>query len=207
MREVLARYLRDRSIRTGKGVAWWRRLGNPTLADWSEYLRRHGGFYSFGENCSINPAVHFADPALTSIGNNVHIAGGFLTGHDGSVNMLNTALGTKLDAVGPIRILDDVFIGYGTIVLPNVTIGPRAIVGAGSVVTRDVPPDTVAAGTPAKVVSSLEAYVDKLKARNADWPWRPLVEQRAGEYDAELEPELQKLRQEHFFAAIGITAP
>ena len=56
----------------------------------------------------------------------------------------------------PIMIEDDVFIGMGTLVLKGVTIGGRSIIGAGSVVTRDIPPDVIAAGNPATVIRKLK---------------------------------------------------
>jgi maltose O-acetyltransferase len=55
----------------------------------------------------------------------------------------------------PITVGDDVWLGSGVIVLPGVTIGDRSTVGAGSVVTDDVPPDSLALGAPAKVVRRL----------------------------------------------------
>ncbi|MCL1810816.1 MAG: sugar O-acetyltransferase [Methanomassiliicoccaceae archaeon] len=55
----------------------------------------------------------------------------------------------------PVKIEEDVWIGAGAIVLPGVTIGARSVIGAGSVVTKDVPADVVAVGNPAKVVRSL----------------------------------------------------
>lgn len=58
---------------------------------------------------------------------------------------------------------ENCFIGDSVIVLPNVTIGPNSIVGAGSVMTKDVLPNMIAAGNPAKVISSVEAYLKKIK--------------------------------------------
>lgn len=55
-------------------------------------------------------------------------------------------------AVAPIVIEDNVFIGADTFVLKGVTIGKNSVIGAGSVVTRDVPANTIAAGNPAKVI-------------------------------------------------------
>ena len=55
----------------------------------------------------------------------------------------------------PVTIGDDVWLGAGVIVLPGVTIGDRCTIGAGSVVTKDIPADSVAVGTPAKVVRDL----------------------------------------------------
>ncbi|RWR29825.1 hypothetical protein D2T29_13640 [Sinirhodobacter populi] len=78
----------------------------------------------------------------------MRIAGAWVAGHDGSVNMLNRAYGRKLDAAVPVIIKDDVFIGRGATILPGVTIGPRAIVGAGAIVSKDVPPNSVVAGKP-----------------------------------------------------------
>jgi len=56
---------------------------------------------------------------------------------------------------GPIIIKDDAWLGTGVIVMPNITIGEGAVVGAGSVVNRDVPPFTVVAGVPAKPIRKL----------------------------------------------------
>jgi maltose O-acetyltransferase len=61
----------------------------------------------------------------------------------------------KLEAAEPIVIGDNVWLGGGAIVLPGVTIGANSVIGAGSVVTKDVPPDVVAVGNPAKVIRSL----------------------------------------------------
>jgi maltose O-acetyltransferase len=55
----------------------------------------------------------------------------------------------------PVRIGDDCWIGGGAIICPGVTIGPRSIIGAGAVVTRDIPADSVAVGNPARVIRSL----------------------------------------------------
>jgi len=57
---------------------------------------------------------------------------------------------------GKVTIRDDAWIGVGAIILPNVTIGTCAIVGAGAVVTRDVPDYHVVAGVPAKVIRVLQ---------------------------------------------------
>jgi maltose O-acetyltransferase len=56
----------------------------------------------------------------------------------------------------PISLDEDVWIGGGAILLPGVRVGRNAVVGAGAVVTRDVPPDTVVAGNPARVIRRIE---------------------------------------------------
>jgi maltose O-acetyltransferase len=55
----------------------------------------------------------------------------------------------------PIEIGDDVWIGGGAIICPGVTIGSRSVIGAGSVVTRDVPGDVFAAGNPCRVIRAI----------------------------------------------------
>ena len=61
----------------------------------------------------------------------------------------------KWEAARPIAIGDNVWLGGGVIVLPGVTIGANTVVGAGSVVVRDLPPDVVAVGNPARVVRAV----------------------------------------------------
>ena len=74
-----------------------------------------------------------------------------------------------LDAarLGRIVIHESCHLGARTIVLPDVTIGPRTIVGAGSVVTRSLPADAVCAGNPARVICTLDEYLEKQRARIA----------------------------------------
>ena len=61
----------------------------------------------------------------------------------------------KWEAARPITIADNVWLGGGVVVLPGVTIGENTVVGAGAVVTRDLPADVVAVGNPARVVRAL----------------------------------------------------
>jgi hypothetical protein len=118
--------------------------------------------------------------------------------------MLDRALGEPLDSVGYVVIRDNVFIGYGAIVMPNVTIGPNAIVAAGSVVVEDVPPETIVGGVPAAPIAGWSSHVERLRERTRALPWYELIEQRgATGFDAELEPELKRLRAEYFFGPGG----
>ena len=106
---------------------------------------------------------YFFDPShcfLISIGDNCTIAPNVrLIAHDASTFKL---LGyTK---IGKIDIKENCFIGDSTIVLPNIKIGPNSIVGSGSVVTKDVPPNTIVAGNPAKAITTVEKYMRKIEA-------------------------------------------
>ena len=63
--------------------------------------------------------------------------------------------------------------GSRTVILPGVEVGPRTLVGANSVVSRSLPPDTVCAGAPARVLCTLDEYLDKHRARLASGPTFP----------------------------------
>jgi len=62
---------------------------------------------------------------------------------------------------GKIVLNDDCWIGTGAIILPNVSIGKMAVVSAGAVVTRDVPPYSIVAGVPAKIIKKLNSQIQK----------------------------------------------
>ncbi len=196
---MLRGVLRGLATRNPRFEGLFRRTFRPNGREWAEILRARGDFYAMGEDCSIDPYALIEDRPYIRLGSNVRIATCAIFGHDGAVNMINRAFGLHLDSVGKVDIRDNVFIGYGAIILPDVTIGPNAIVSAGSVVRADVAEGDVVAGVPAKRVSRLDLSVAMLKAKNQKFPWRNLIEQRASEYDAAIEPELIRLRVAHFF--------
>lgn len=66
---------------------------------------------------------------------------------------------------GKIRVGDRSFIGCNTTILPGVTIGSRCVIGAGSVVTKDVPDGMVVAGNPARIIMSTDEYARKSKEK------------------------------------------
>lgn len=63
--------------------------------------------------------------------------------------------------IGTVNIGNDVFIGAGSVILPGVSIGSRVIIGANSTVTHDIPDNSVAVGSPARVIQSLDDYLQK----------------------------------------------
>jgi maltose O-acetyltransferase len=112
-----------------------------------------------GENCSIQPGVVFdySHCWLIKIGNNVTIAPqSYLLAHDASTK--STSNYTRL---GSITIEDNVFIGARALIMPGVTIGKNSIIGAGSIVTKSIPTDSIALGNPARVVGSVQEYINK----------------------------------------------
>lgn len=198
IRRTLVRAVGAVALRLGRFESLYRRT-SPHPKQWAEYLRRHGGFHAIGEGCYISPHANLQDRPYVRIGNNVWIADCTIVGHDGTVGMLNAAYGVRLDKVGKVDILDNVSICHGAIILPGVTIGPNAIVGAGSVVHRDVPENAIVSGVPAKPVGRVDMMVKMLEIQNRELPWRDLIQKREGSYDANLEPLLRRLRVEYFW--------
>jgi acetyltransferase-like isoleucine patch superfamily enzyme len=112
-----------------------------------------------GKNVGIAQGVFLeeARPHLITIENNVNIGPRvIIVTHDSSQKCLNPNLSVKS---GNVRIRKNAFIGAGSIILPGVTIGERSLVAAGSVVTRDVPPQKIVAGVPARIIKSVDEIV------------------------------------------------
>ena len=195
----VARLARHLAFEHGRAVGLYRRFCRPDGGDWAAYLRRRGVFWAMGDHCSIQQNVVVTDPKFVRLGNNVRLSGCTIFGHDGSVNMLNRAFGVNLDRVGPVDLRDDVYVGHGAIILPGVTIGPRALVAAGAVVNRDVPENTIVAGVPAKTVGPLDEYVARLVARTEALPWAHLIATRTDENYWTVAPEIERLRLAHFW--------
>lgn len=98
---------------------------------------------------------------LIEIGDNVTMAPRVhILCHDASTKKF-----LKYTKIGRVTIGNNVFIGAETVVLPGVTIGSNVIIGANSTVTHDVPDGMVVAGSPARVLCSLEEYLQKERAR------------------------------------------
>jgi len=145
----------------------------------AEYFRRQGA--QIGEDCRIMIRDLGSEPHLVSIGNHCTVApGAALVTHDGGTWVFTEEL-PSLQYFGRVDIRDNCFIGMRAIVLPGVRIGPNAVVGAGAVVTKDVPPNAVVAGCPAAVICSVDEYRAKLvRAWKQQRPSGYLEDLRAG---------------------------
>lgn len=111
----------------------------------------------YGKNFNLyNSFIDYGHCFLIEIGDDVTTTNSTILAHDASTKM---DLGKS--KVGKVKIENRVFIGYGSIVLCNTTIGNDVIVAAGSVVTKDIPDDSVVAGNPARIICKKSEYVEK----------------------------------------------
>lgn len=118
---------------------------------WCDY----GYNISVGENFYMNHNCVILDCAKVEFGDNVFIApncGFYTAGHPLDFERRNKGL----EFAKPIKVGNNVWIGGNVVVLPGVTIGDNVVIGAGSVVTKDIPPNTVAYGNPCRAVKNIE---------------------------------------------------
>lgn len=112
------------------------------------------GRIDIGDYCLICPGVRLDSASRIEIGSNSMIAAGaYLTDADWHDVYDRTR---PIGATAPIRLADNVWIGDGAIVCKGVAIGANSIIGAGSVVTSDIPANVIAAGNPAAVIRPLD---------------------------------------------------
>ena len=129
-----------------------------------------------GENCYVEPPlranwggrhVHFGDGVyanfnLTCVDDaDIFVGSHTMIGPNVTICTASHPLSPALREKGlqynrPVRIGANVWIGASVTILPGVTIGDRSVIGAGSLVLRDIPPDVVAVGSPARVIRSIE---------------------------------------------------
>jgi len=127
----------------GKGL--W--IQPPFYCDYGTNIKV-GDQVFFNFNCVVLDVAPVTIGHRTLFGPNVQI---YTATHP--LNYKERAAG--LESGKPIVIGDDVWIGGSVVICPGVTIGDRSVVGAGSVITRNVPPDVFAAGNPCRVIRSL----------------------------------------------------
>lgn len=109
-----------------------------------------------------NTRVDSLVPNAISIGENfISAPGSWILAHDSSLINHIGKVAVKKTVIG-----NNVFIGLNAIIMPGVTIGDGAIIGAGAVVTKNVEPNTIVAGNPAKLICTVSEYLEKIKTES-----------------------------------------
>lgn len=132
------------------------------------YVRKKKIFGAVGEDVRLPSGLIPLRADQIFLHNNIEVASGakFVV-HDAihSVfNKMEDSDGVYAEHIGKIEVFDNVFIGANAILLGPVKIGPNAIVAAGAVVSKDVPPGSIVGGVPAKVIGSFDELMIKRKA-------------------------------------------
>lgn len=136
----------------------------------ADYAKKKNIFHHVGENVRLPAMLVPLHSELISFHNNIEVASGVkFVVHDAIHGVLNFKYHGIKDSIeypeqlGCIEIMDNVFIGTGTIILGNVKIGSNVVIGANSLVTKDIPEGTVFAGSPAKMIGTFDDLVSKRK--------------------------------------------
>ena len=132
---------------------YWRFIKSP------EAYARHLGV-NIGTNCLIDTRLWPSEPYLITIGNNVQITARVSIYTHGGGNAVRR-IEPNFDCFGKVIIKDWAYIGSQSVIMPGVIVGEGALVAAGSVVTKSVPPYTVVGGNPAKYICSIDDYYRK----------------------------------------------
>lgn len=115
----------------------------------------YGYNISIGENFYANHNLIILDPGKVEFGDNVFIGPNcafYTPEHPLDAETRNKGL----EYAKPIKVGNNVWLGGNVVVLGGVTIGDNSVIGAGSVVTKDIPPNSVAVGNPAKVIKVID---------------------------------------------------
>lgn len=126
---------------------------DPTLRVFPPFYTDFGKNITIGKNVFINACCHFQDHGGVTLGDGCQI------GHNVVFATLNHGIASEDRAntyPAPIVLGKNVWVGSNSTILQGVTIGDNAIIAAGAVVTKDVAPDTIVGGVPAKLIRSIE---------------------------------------------------
>jgi len=135
----------------------------PSSSQRVKYIYKHQVFRECGTNLFFQPRKLPADPKFIKFHNNVVVAADVTFVNHDVLYILYRNMSNKpaLQHIKCTEIKDNVFLGMGAMIMPGVTIGPNAVVAAGSIVTKDVPPNSVVGGNPAKVIGEFDKLFEK----------------------------------------------
>ncbi len=132
---------------------YWHQIASP-----HKYASKVG--VRIGKNCLIATKSWGTEPYLITVGNHVQITKGVRFFTHGGGHAIRSQF-PDFDVFGKIVVKDWAYIGSNSLIMPGVTLGEGSIVAAGSVITKSVPDKTVVGGNPAKVICSVNEYIEK----------------------------------------------
>lgn len=131
---------------------------DPSFGLFPPFYTEFGKNITVGRNVFINAGCQFQDHG------GIVLEDGVLVGHNTVIATLNHDQDYRRRSSllpAPVRVCRDVWIGAGCVICPGVTIGEHSIVAAGAVVTKDVPPDVMVGGVPARIIKRLPEGGDR----------------------------------------------
>ena len=136
-------------------------LGSIGKGTWvaSTFNCDYGKNIFLGKNITMNYNVTILDIRKVTIGDYTMIGPGTLITSVGHT-LSPKGRRSHLSFAKPVTIENDVWIGGNVVILPGITIGRGSVIGAGSAVTKDIPPFSVAVGSPARVIKTIENDID-----------------------------------------------
>lgn len=139
------------------------------------YLKKHDVLGEVGEGVVWGPRLLPLYPKLIKLHNNVFVhKNALLIPHDRINSFLRKADSNAdfktAERIGCIEIMDNVYISTGAVILPDVRIGRNCLISVGSVVTKDIPDNSIVAGNPAKVIGNFDSYLAWRQVSTANSP-------------------------------------
>ena len=152
----------------------------------TDYLRSMGAKIGNRNRILCSTDAFGTEPYLITIGSDCLLSGDVhIMTHDGGVAVLNNLHyfgDKKMDKMAPVKIGNNVYIGYGAMIMPGVTIGNNVLIGAGAIVTKDIPDNSVAVGIPAKCIKNTDEYYKSGEERKMFFPTQGMSYQDKKDY-------------------------
>lgn len=143
-----------KNLYIGNDVGIWWNARIDCITEWLD--QTYHPCITIGDNCAFGQDLHMTCAEKITICNNVVITARVtITDINHVLNNANQSILNCPLEIKPVFISEDVFIGVNAVIMPGVTLGKGAVIGANSVVTKDVPAHCVVAGSPAHIIRKL----------------------------------------------------